>query len=114
MKNGRSRVIHDSANASACGARSTTARSPSSGRGNLRTLAIGFKRSHSLKDPMLRGRAQLLQAALAPRFGVDAHHGLGPRKPVANPRTVTEDELQSVGPHDLTNLVAAEFFWILP
>src|SRR5580698_4181802 len=103
---GRTRSIHDAAKASACGARSTMARRPSSGRGNLVILENGFNdlpAAHSLENPMLRRRAQLLQTFFAARFGVDPHHRLGSRQSVANPRPVAEHQLQSVGAHDLAD-----------
>src|SRR5271169_7110943 len=111
---GRTRSIHDAANASACGARSTMARRPSSGRGNLAILEKRFTDNGSLENPMLRGSAQLFQALLAARFRVHAHHGLGSRQSIADPRSVAEHQFQPVGANDLAHRVPAELLRIRP
>ena len=103
---GRTRSIHEAANASAWGARSTMARRPSSGRGNLAILENGFtiqeflEHAHS-KIHCFAAVLNFSRAFFAARFRVHAHHRLGPRQPVANPRAVAEHQLQSVGADDL-------------
>src|ERR1017187_10362565 len=113
MASGRTRSIQEAAKASACGARLTTARSPSSGLGNLATFEKvftieNFVRTLSLENPVLRGRAQLLQAFLAACLRVDAHYGFGSRQPVADPRPVAEHQFQSIGADALTDRMPAE------
>src|ERR1700676_83706 len=107
------RSIHDAANASACGARSTMARRPSSGLGNRAILEKGFTIKKILKtvlleNPMLCRRAQRLQPLLTARLRIDAHHRFGPRQPVADPRPVAEHQLQSVGANHLAHWAPVE------
>src|SRR5580704_2031221 len=61
-----------------------------------------------LENPLLGRRAQLLQTLLAPRLGIHPHHWLGPGKPIANPRVITENQLQPVLADNFADLVSAE------
>src|SRR2546421_6066653 len=67
-----------------------------------------FWKTASFENPILRRRAQLLQALFAARLGVDAHDRLSSRQPVADPGTVAEYQLQPVGANHAVNRVAAE------
>src|SRR6202046_4934330 len=110
---GRARSIHEAANASARGARSTMARRPSSGRGNLairyKGFTVGtFRNCRYSKNPMFRGRTQRLRPLLTARFGVDAHHRCGSQYPVTDPGTVAEQQLQSVRADNLDHHAPGE------
>src|SRR5581483_408292 len=98
MAAGRAHSIQEAASASAWGARSAMARNPPSRmRGRRSILKRRFTENPSvvtfgklteptlLKNPALRGCAQLLQSLLAPGLAVHAHHGFGPGQPVADP-----------------------------
>src|SRR5437763_13359876 len=111
MAVGRTHSIQDAAMASACGARSAMARNPCCGRG---TRGIRLMRNRRftekplLEDPILGGSAQLLQPSLTPRFAIDANNWLRSRQAVADPRSIAEDELQSVLTNDVANLMPAK------
>src|SRR5579864_2009442 len=118
---GRIRAIQEAAKASACGAWAATARKPSSGRGNLTRrgsltiLGSDFKENARLfENPILRSRAQPLQAFFAARLRIHPHHRLGPGKSITDPRSIAEDQLQAVGADDPAHFAAAKIPRIRP
>src|SRR5215472_6614140 len=102
LRNGCVFAIQRSANASACGACSTTARSPSSGFGTrtpenfLTRKSIAWRLGSARKFTRIR------------RFGIDPYHRLRAGNPVADPRSVVEHELQPIFAHQFGGLAAEE------
>src|SRR5271163_867937 len=68
----------------------------------------------SFENPFVGGCAQLLQAALAARFGIHANHRLGARKAVAHPRAVLENQLQPIGANNFADTTPTKLARIKP